>query len=129
MIKLSWFSPRECFNVNFVALNLSVNLFTFVPLTCIPPSFWKKSNAIFLRHFGRSWLSFENVKLIQFVQFQNLMFQIASVEILVYELAYSLREKCPNTEFFLFLIFPYSARMKENANQKKLHIWTLFMQC
>ena len=32
-----------------------------------------------------------------------------------------LREKCPKTEFFLVRIFPYS-------DQKKLRIWTLFMQ-
>ena len=34
----------------------------------------------------------------------------------------SLCEKCPNTEFFLVLIFPHS-------DQKKLRIWTLVMQC
>ena len=33
----------------------------------------------------------------------------------------SLREKCPNTEFFL-------VRIKENTDQEKLRIWTLFMQ-
>ena len=33
----------------------------------------------------------------------------------------SLREKCPNTEFFLVRIFPHS-------DQKKLRIWTLFTQ-
>ena len=33
---------------------------------------------------------------------------------------YSLREKCPNTEFFLVRIFPYSVRMQENMNKKKL---------
>ena len=33
----------------------------------------------------------------------------------------SLREKCPNTEFFL-------VRMRENTGQKKLRIWTLFTQ-
>ena len=31
-------------------------------------------------------------------------------------------EKCPNTEFFLARIFPYSVRIRENTNQKKLHI-------
>ena len=30
--------------------------------------------------------------------------------------------------FFLVLIFPYSVRMRENTDQKKLFIWTLFMQ-
>ena len=40
----------------------------------------------------------------------------------------SLREKCPNTEFFLIHIFLYSVRMQENTDQKKLCIWTLFTQ-
>ena len=40
----------------------------------------------------------------------------------------ALREKCPNTEFFLVRIFPYSARIWENTEQKKLRIGTLFMQ-
>ena len=35
---------------------------------------------------------------------------------------FTLREKCPNTEFFLIGIFLYS-------DQKKLRIWTLFTQC
>ena len=39
-----------------------------------------------------------------------------------------LREKCPNTEFFLVRIFLYSVRMQENTDQKKLRIWTLFTQ-
>ena len=49
----------------------------------------------------------------------------------------SLREKCPKPEFFLVRIFPhsdwirrdtshpYSDRMRENTDQKKLSIWTL----
>ena len=41
----------------------------------------------------------------------------------------SLCEKCPNTEFFLVHIFPYSDRTQENTTQKKLRIWTLFTQC
>ena len=41
----------------------------------------------------------------------------------------SLRKKCPNTKFFLFRIFPYSVRMRENTDQKKLRIRTLFKQC
>ena len=41
---------------------------------------------------------------------------------------YSLREKCPNTEFFLVRIFLYSDWIQENTDQKKLHIWTLFAQ-
>ena len=56
-------------------------------------------------------------------------------------LEFSLREKCPNTEFFLVRIFPYSdwirgdsispysVRIHENTYQKKLRIWTLYTQC
>ena len=49
----------------------------------------------------------------------------------------SLREKCPNTEFFYVPYFPvfelkskspYSVRLRENADQKKLRIWRLFTQ-
>ena len=35
----------------------------------------------------------------------------------------TLREKCPNTEFFLVPIFLYSVRIQENTDQKKLRIW------
>ena len=49
----------------------------------------------------------------------------------------ALREKCPNTEFFLVRIFPhsdqirrdtYSVRMWENMDQKKVRISILFTQ-
>ena len=47
----------------------------------------------------------------------------------------STHEKCPNVEFFLVCIFPffhgvslYSVRMRENTDQKKIRIWTLFMR-
>ena len=53
-----------------------------------------------------------------------------------------IREKCPSAEFFLVRIFlysdwkrrftekiPFSVRMQENIDQKKLCIWTLFTQC
>ena len=45
----------------------------------------------------------------------------------------TLREKCPNTEIFLVTeyeemrsICPYSVRMRQNTDEKKLRIWTLF---
>ena len=38
-------------------------------------------------------------------------------------------QKCPNTEFFLVRIFPYSVQIRETTDQKKLRIWTLFTQC
>ena len=40
----------------------------------------------------------------------------------IFSMKMQLREKCPNTEFFL-------VRMQEKAGQKKLRIWTLFTQC
>ena len=40
----------------------------------------------------------------------------------------ALSEKCPNKGFFPVRIFPYSVRMWENTDQKKLRIWTLFTQ-
>ena len=39
-----------------------------------------------------------------------------------------LREKCPNTEYFLVRIFLYSDWIQENTYQKNLCIWTLFTQ-
>ena len=46
--------------------------------------------------------------------------------------------KCPDTKFFLVRIFfysdwiqsksPYSVRVQENTDQKKLHFWTIFTQ-
>ena len=41
----------------------------------------------------------------------------------------TLHKKCPNTEFFLVRIFLYSDRIRENKDQQKLLIWTLFTQC
>ena len=43
--------------------------------------------------------------------------------------SFILREKRPNTEFFLVCIFLYSVRIQEKTDQKKLRIWTLFRQC
>ena len=43
-------------------------------------------------------------------------------------LLHTLREKWPNTEFFLVRIFLYSVRIQGNTDQKKLHIFTLFTQ-
>ena len=39
--------------------------------------------------------------------------------------SWSLREKCPNTWFFLVPISPYSDWIGENTDQKKLRIWPL----
>ena len=41
----------------------------------------------------------------------------------------TLREKCPNMEIFLVHILMCSEWIQENTDQKKVRIWTLFMQC
>ena len=42
--------------------------------------------------------------------------------------SYTLLENYLIAEPFLVRIFPYSVRMREDTDQKKLRIWTLFMQ-
>ena len=39
------------------------------------------------------------------------------------------REHYPNADFFLVRILPYSDWIRENMDQKKIRIWTLFTQC
>ena len=41
----------------------------------------------------------------------------------------TLREKCPNTEFFRVHIFAYADWIRENTDQEKRCIWTLFTYC
>ena len=38
----------------------------------------------------------------------------------------SLRENCPNAEFLLARIYPYSVRIQGNKEQKKLRVWARF---
>ena len=40
----------------------------------------------------------------------------------------SLLKKCPNTELFSICIFPYSVQIRENKDENKFRIWTLFKQ-
>ena len=40
----------------------------------------------------------------------------------------SLREKCPNTEFFLVRFFLYSVRIQENTDQKNSAFGHFFLQ-
>ena len=65
--------------------------------------------------------------LIMTIAIIKMMLKIDDVMSLVHLSAYilisfALREKCPNTEFFL-------VRIQENTGQKKYRIWTLFTQC
>ena len=63
------------------------------------------------------------------------------IKVICFFISETLREKCPNTEVFLVRISriqneygeipsisPYSVRMREYTDQKKLHIRTLFTQ-
>ena len=44
------------------------------------------------------------------------------------KMKFSMKEKCPNTEFFLVRFFLYSVRIQEKTDQNKLRIWTTFTQ-
>ena len=48
--------------------------------------------------------------------------RISTKCVINYKRAGSLREKCPNTEFFMVPIFLYLVRIQENTDQKKLRI-------
>ena len=69
-------------------------------------------------------------------------FQVSMLLPMRLHILFSLREKCPNRTFFWSVfsririkyveirsISPYSVRMRENMDQKKHGIWTLFTQC
>ena len=81
-------------------------------------------------HFLGACVNFYNF-LIQSVLWYNILQCIGKKEIRFYTLKFiaALCEKCPNMEFFLVRIFPYSVRIREHTDQKKLRIWTLFTQC
>ena len=53
---------------------------------------------------------------------------ISVLNIYYVSLLNTLHEKCPNTELFLVRIFLYSVQILENADSKKLRIWTLSTQ-
>ena len=61
-----------------------------------------------------------------------LFFNIRNYDMFYFIDVWELREKYPNTKFFLVRIFrsksPYSVQIRENTDQKKLRIWTLFTQ-
>ena len=53
---------------------------------------------------------------------------LSSLGFILKNFKYALCEKCPNMEFFLVCVFPYSVQIREQTDQKKLRIWTLFTQ-
>ena len=60
-----------------------------------------------------------------FLHFPNALYSSFLVDRLLLN-SLSLREKCPDTKFFLVRIFLYSDQIHGNTDQKKLRIWTLF---
>ena len=82
----------------------------------------KKGNLFaFSTHGGKSQCTQAELMQVR-VEVRNLSFRNKNV-------VFSLNEKCQNTDFFLVCIFTYSVRKRENTDQKKLRIWTLFTQC
>ena len=60
------------------------------------------------------------------IQDNNCKLKIYNANDMLQMSSISLCKKCPNTEFFLVLIFPYLDWIRENTNQKKPQIWTYF---
>ena len=63
-----------------------------------------------------------------FVGIKSLVLELRTAsQFILKRLGYdTLREKCPNTEFFLVRTLRYSVRIQENTEQEKLRIWTFF---
>ena len=77
----------------------------------------KNSNSGNFRHFLRT------IFVKKFTKFGDFFVEIQICKSL------ALHKKCPNAELFLVRIFPYSVRVWENMNQKKIRIRTFSMQC
>ena len=73
-------------------------------------------------------LKFKTLNLVSYRYRIKLRYMIMQHQIR-FPLKVSLREKCPNTGFFLVRIFLYSVQIQENTDQKELRIWKLFTQC
>ena len=62
------------------------------------------------------------IMLVEYHIYINIRFENNAKNIHVKEIA--MREKCPNTQFFLVRIFLYSVRIQKSADQKRTRIWT-----
>ena len=94
---------------------------------------WFYYSNFFIKPWCQYKLFFKSSSLIWAYSMYSLQIQIQVMKL-------PLREKCPNTEFFFWSVFsrirteygdilrisPYSVRMRENTDQKKLRIWTDF---
>ena len=114
-------------NISLVPGSLVSKLFS--PANYMLYYFWSstRSSINCVRYWRRWWgWNFINLK----------------VTFCFFGVGYKLRENCSNTDVFLVRIFrhsnwvpvwisglsisPYSVRMRENTDQKRLRIWTLF---
>ena len=77
-------------------------------------------NTFFIEHIR--WRLWKSQKTPQSFYYSNNINLVFVASIFSYSGRIPLRGKCPKMEFFL-------VRMKENTDQKKLHILTLFTQC
>ena len=97
-------------------------------------SFWKLNSAMSFRNYAKADITFFwscPILLNLFVFFQiftsrihQLCGPLSPLESL--QVCCTLREKCPNTEFFLVRIFPHSDWIRRDTDQKKLRICTFF---
>ena len=73
---------------------------------------------------GIHWFCYDRFRVLGWTRFSKVKFVFFPV-IKWKSGTRTLRKKCPNTEFFLGRIFPYSVRMREDMDQKKVLIWAL----
>ena len=107
---------------------------------------WPNMHGRFRSHLRKLWKSTIAVTMTKFLE-NSINSEKASEVLRIWNfqisiaLCISWRGNGPNAEFFLVLIFPhsdwirrdtispYSVQMRQNTDQKKLHIWTLFTLC
>ena len=61
----------------------------------------------------------------------NVLIFLTVYELKLFLFCSSLREKCPNTEFFLVRIFLYSGQTRENTDQKNsvfIHLYAVLFK-
>ena len=107
----------------------SVTYLLNVPILLLHLSFFNQNGIIIQASFSASCffnITYEGKMFLRHLKFRGI--RICDFECI------TLREKCPNTKIFLARIFPiwsmspYSVRIRENTDQKKLCIWTLSTQ-
>ena len=141
-------STSICLNLSFSSVTLNVEMLLCIPVveksllkahiaenTEVSPNFlvWKFcENALFPQSFHKIFTQRNLVKFRYFMQWEKQMtmrFQHCVKSVQIRSFFWSVFS-CIRTEYGdLLRKSPYSVRIQENTDQKKLHIWTLFMQC